>query len=186
MKLKNALLFITLLTTGTVFSETCSSLNPYVNIGVKGTLYKKTQENEGVTETSTHGIVMPTIGFGIRRMEQKFATDISIDGSWKENHSSHHWDYAYTLPKVMFLRYAFPENSTPLFFGLGGSWAGLDIDHNRFHGLFGNASVGVAFRRFQKVNGSIQLDLDVPAIAVSYRGNHHPYPLAAIKVGFGF
>lgn len=168
-----------------------STFSPYMKVGAKGTITK----SEIITEDSTlnndskeveyNGKILPMIGIGMRRMEGRFATDISTEYAWLKE-SGQSMDYSYTVPKVMILASLFPKSFTSLYLGFGGSFAGVKIDDNEFHGLYGNASIGAEiFNLTDRAKGTIQLDMDVPAIAASSKGNR-PYPLVALKLGLGF
>ena len=95
-------------------------------------------------------------------------------------------EYIYTVPKVMVLGSFFPKSFTSLYVGAGGSFGGVKLDENEFHGLFANVCVGAdLFNLTEKVKGTFQLGVDVPVIAASQQGER-PYPLAEIRIGLGF
>lgn len=194
MKLSKIVFTIAIAFAGSAFAE--STLSPYMKVGAKGTLnkvekeiYDENQETE--YEYSTE--IMPMFGFGVRRTEGSLATDISADFATKSVEGSEASNFAYTLPKVMVMKSVFPESFSSLYFGVGGSLGGVKMNNNEFHGLFANASVGAElFNLTDKVKGTFQLDLDIPAYAaMSYNDttggtDYRPYPVVALKLGFGF
>lgn len=190
MKLSKIAFTIAIAFAGSAFAE--STLSPYVKVGAKGTLNKvekaieeESQEETPKIEYEYNTELMPMFGFGVRRIEGSLATDVSADFATKSVGDDS--NYAYSLPKVMILKSLFPDSFSSLYFGVGGSLGGVKMGEKEFHGLFANASVGTElFNLTEKVKGTFQLDVDVPAYAAQGTPDYRPYPVVALKLGIGF
>lgn len=128
----------------------------------------------------------PSLGFGKRYESAANAIDVSVSFAFSP-YDSKRKGYFYTAPRLMYLRYLMPSSSNSLYTGVGLSYGGIvdrknQDDERVFHGLMGNASLGIEFNRKSIFRNFLQLDVTQPLVPL-YKTKKTPR--AAMELSFG-
>lgn len=127
--------------------------------------------------------VGPSFGFGRRYEMGEMGVDISANFSQSGKNS-----FAYSIPRIMALRFLQPSNSSSFYAGIGGSIGGVHskVKENRFHGLFGDLCVGYEFCRDKPIRSFIELGAGHGILSFQGKAPQRFNPVMSLTYGIGF
>lgn len=166
------------------FSAGVSAYSPADQVALAEDIYYL-QLGAGHFNAGSSSTLAPLMGFGKRFEIDEAAMDISATWAMHESHRGNETTF-YALPKITYLQFAQPAQTSTFFYGGGLSWSSVKKDQaSKFRGLFGQVVVGYEFKRQVRYRPFIQLEFMQPLVAQKKVGQF-PGPSALITLNLGF
>jgi hypothetical protein len=136
------------------------------------------------------GPLTPILGLGRRYEIGRSAVEVSGTYAYTESDDlpgEHVESYYYSIPKILYLNYAQPNDNACFFYGAGLSWGGVTNHklNSKFRGILGDFALGYEMQRNSPMRALLQLDVAQPLIASKQRGDLPPATVL-VTLGFGF
>ena len=129
-------------------------------------------------------VIAPLLTWGIRAVEGGNGVDIGATFSGIVN-SGKSWMFAYQAPKLTYLTYVTPKESSSLYYGLGGSWGGIHAQDSHFDGILANGSIGYELNRNKNIRSVMQMELGYPVLPIAKHGDFKK-PIIEIAYNLSF